>query len=505
MSDIRRLKSTLREIGWLESTRAVLHWDQETYMPGGGGEFRAKQIAYLSTLIHKKITGQKFKNLLAQFADLENGQLKPDGGSDVQRRMLEETYRDYKLAAALPPDFVGELAEHASQSAQVWQEARKRDDFSHFQPYLQKMVKLQKQKAEYLGYEDKPLDALLDLYEPGMSTEKIKSIFKPVKERLIGLAQKIRESKVKIDGSFLHKDYPQDKQYQFSLKLLEAVGYNFNHGREDKSAHPFTTGFHPTDTRLTIRFDENDLASSIGAAIHEGGHALYEQGLNPEEFGNPLGQAISFGVHESQSRLWENLVGRSKPFWEYWLPQLKNYFPEKLKGVDLEEWYRAYNKVEPSTIRVQADEVHYNLHILLRLEIEDQLINGDLPVSKLPQVWNAKMKDYIGIKPERDAQGVLQDIHWSWGQFGYFPTYSLGNFYGVQIFYAALEEIPDLYELMRGGELSPLKEWLNQNIHQKGREVKAAELIADLCGEKPSSKPFMDYIDTKYSQIYSFQ
>jgi carboxypeptidase Taq len=364
------------------------------------------------------------------------------------------------------------------------------------------MVKLQKEKAEHLGYEDKPYDALLDLFEPGMTTEKINKIFAPVKERLTNLAQKIRQSSKQVDDSVLHKDYPEDKQYELSLKLLEAMGYDFKRGREDKSAHPFTTSFHPTDTRVTIRFDENDLASSVCAAIHEGGHALYEQGLDPREFGNPLGQSISSGIHESQSRLWENLVGRSKAFWKYWLPKIKEHFPENLNEVNLEKWYKAFNKVEPSLIRVEADEVYYNLHILLRFEIEDRLINGDLDVSELPKIWDNKMKDYIGIKPENDAQGMLQDIHWSWGQFGYFPTYSLGNFYSVQIFNATLKDIPDLYEQMEHGKLLHLKKWLNQNVHQKGRSVKVEELIMDLCGEAPRSEPFTRYIEKKYSEIY---
>ncbi len=502
MANITELKNNLREIGLVDSMNRILNWDQQTYMPDGAAEFRAEQSSYMSRLFHRKLTGDTLRNNLKKFIDLETGNLKKNELSTRNQRMLQEVYRDYRHAISLPQDFVGKLAEAGSRSVQAWKKAKEADDFNLFRPHLEKMVNLEKQKAEYFGYEDKPLDALLDFYEPGMTTKKVTELFVPVKERLTTLAERIKESGKEIDDSFMCNSYPESKQRKLSREMLKTMGYDFDRGRQDVSAHPFTVGFHPTDTRFTNRFAEGCLASSISSAVHEGGHALYEQGLNPDEFGNPLGEAISYGIHESQSRLWENMVGASRPYWQYWLPKLKEYFSDDLEGMTLGEWYRAYNKVEPSLIRVDSDEVHYNLHILVRFEIEDRLINSNFEVKHLPEIWNEKMEHYIGLKPETDTQGVLQDIHWSWGQFGYFPSYSLGTFYSVQIFNQAKEEIPELMDLIARGELIRLKEWLNENVHKLGRRFKAGELIKELTGNEPSSDPFLDYLEEKYSQIY---
>lgn len=502
MSNIEDLKEELEEIGLLDSMSMVLRWDQQTYMPDEAMKFRSEQMSYMDMLIHRRKTSDGLEKKLSKFLDLETGDIQGDGLSEDEQSLLKETYRDYDHAKSLPTDFIGKFSEAGSQSVQAWKEAKEEDDFKVFLPHLKEMVELSKQKAEYIGYEDKPLDALIDVFEPGMTTERIMDLFQPLKRRLDDLTERISKSEVNIDGSPLNGNFPEDKQYEFTCDLLEGMGFDFDRGRQDDSAHPFTMGFHPSDTRVTNRFDESRIASSVGSAIHEGGHALYEQGLDPEEFGNPLGEAISFGIHESQSRLWENLVGASRSFWSFWFLKLQEYFPNELEGVTLDEWYRAYNKVEPSLVRVESDEVHYNLHILLRFEIEDRLINEGMDPEKVPELWNEKMSDYIGITPEGDAEGPLQDIHWSWGQFGYFPSYSLGNFFSVQIFNQAKRELPGLKEDFKAGKFGPLKEWLNENVHEVGCRYKAAELIERLTGKEPSSEPFLDYLEEKYSRIY---
>lgn len=502
MTNIGSLKDELRQIGFLNSTSMILRWDQQTYMPDGAAEFRSKQKSLIDQMIHRRMTGKEFEEILGGYVDLDNGEVLADDLSRRSRRALEEAYRDYDQARSLPTEFVGKMSEAGSKSVQAWHEAKEKDEFAIFLPHLEEMVEINKQKAEYLGYEDKPLDALIDYFEPGMTTERLKGIFAPVRDRLTELTDRIVASVDPVDGEFLRGDFPLDAQYDFTCEVLESMGYDFDRGRQDKSAHPFTMGLHPTDTRVTNRFDRERVAMAIGSAVHEGGHGLYEQGLDPDEFGNPLGQSISFGIHESQSRLWENMVGASREFWSFWLPRLKEYFPGQLDDVDLDEWYEAYNRVEPSLIRVESDEVHYNLHILLRFELEDALINEGAEPSRVPDLWDEKMEKYIGITPDSDARGALQDIHWSWGQFGYFPSYSLGTFYSVQIFERAKEEIPGLTELIAQGDLIPIKEWLNENVHRYGREFKAAELVEEITGEGPSAEPFLDYLEEKYSKIY---
>ncbi len=502
MSEIDPLKKKLREIGFLDSTSMTLRWDQQTYMPDGAAEFRSKQKSFIDQLIHRRLTGREFEGVLGQYVDLESGEVLDDGLSRRSRRALEETFRDYDKARSLPTEFVGKLSEAGSRSVQAWHKAKEEDDFEIFLPHLEEMVGLSKKKAEFLGYEEEPLDALIDYFEPGMTTAKLKEIFRPVRERLTDFTDRLAAADDPVDDGLLTGDFPADVQYDFTCEILESMGFDFDRGRQDETAHPFTMGMHPTDTRVTNRFDPERVVSAIGSAVHEGGHGLYEQGLDPEEFGNPLGQAVSFGIHESQSRLWENLVGSSKPFWRHWLPRLKAHFPGQLDGVELDEWYELYNRVEPSLIRVESDEVHYNLHILLRFELEDALINGGADPARVPELWDEKMEEYIGVTPESDAEGALQDIHWSWGQFGYFPSYALGNFYSVQIFEQVKAEIPDVMDLIGQGDLLPIKEWLNENIHAYGREFKAGELIRELTGEEPSAEPFLDYLEDKYSEIY---
>ena len=493
----------LRDAAHLQGVEALLGWDQETYMPSGAGPARAEQVAYITGLMHAKLVGEPLKNALEELIDLETGELRIMTLNDRETRQLKEIWRDYRREAVLPAEFVMELAKHASVSQQAWIRARKDNDFAFFEPFLAKMVALQKEKAKYLASGDTEYDSLLDQFEPDMTSAKVGELFNEIRTRLVPLIQNIQEVKHRVNGSILTKEYDVDQQWDFGISILEAIGFDSNFGRQDRSAHPFTTSTHPTDVRTTTRLSENDLKSALLSTLHEGGHALYEQGLPLEEYGNPLGQAISLGIHESQSRLWENLVGLSPTFWRYAYPKLQNRFQDKLRNTNLDAFYSAMNRVRPSMIRVEADEATYNLHIMLRFEIEKMIINDDFPVAELPQLWNDKMEEYLGVRPGNDAEGVLQDVHWSFGAFGYFPTYTLGNLYSVQFFNQAKEDIPGLVDLFGRGDFSALLTWLRENIHCRGRGRKAEELLEELTGQKLSAQPFMDYLESKYLKIYN--
>ncbi|MFH1852985.1 MAG: carboxypeptidase M32, partial [Candidatus Neomarinimicrobiota bacterium] len=356
---------------------------------------------------------------------------------------------------------------------------------------------------DYLGVKTTPYDTLLDYFEPGMTSAEVTRLFEAVKVRLVPLVRKIAESPVDTERQLLEKDYAVDRQWTFGVEVLKDMGYDFKRGRQDKSAHPFTTSFHPTDVRITTRFNKNNLASALSSTIHEGGHALYEQGLDTDWYGTPFCDAVSYGIHESQSRLWENLVGLSQPFWSHYYPKLQKLFPENLGSVSLERFYRAINTVAPTLIRVDADEATYNLHIMLRFEIERMVINDRLPIAELPRLWDNKMEEYLGIRPDSDANGVLQDVHWSFGGFGYFPTYALGNLYNAPMMNQARKEIAGLDGKIDAGNLLPLREWLRKKVHRVGRRRTAGELIVDITGEKLSAEPFMDYLETKYKAVYS--
>ncbi|MCF7826802.1 MAG: carboxypeptidase M32, partial [Candidatus Marinimicrobia bacterium] len=472
----------LLEASHLQGIEALLGWDQETYMPEGAGAARSEQLAYITTLMHSKLVGEPLKQALEELINIETGELRIMTLSDRETRQLKEIWRDYRQEALLPTEFVTTLAKHASVSQQAWVKARKDNDFAYFEPYLTKMVELQKEKANYLAVGSTPYDSLLDQFEPEMTSEKVADLFTEIRARLVPLIQKINEVKHRVNGSILTREYDVDKQWDFGIAMLEAIGFDLKNGRQDRSAHPFTTSTHPTDVRTTTRLRGNDLKSALLSTLHEGGHALYEQGLPLEEYGNPLGQAISLGIHESQSRLWENLVGLSPVFWRFAYPKLQAKFPDQLRNTDRDMFYAAINRVKPSLIRVEADEATYNLHIMLRFEIEKMLINDNFPVAELPQLWNKKMEEYLGVTPTTDSEGVLQDVHWSFGAFGYFPTYTLGNLYSVQFFNQAKKDIPYLDDSYIRGDFSALLGWLRKNIHSVGRGRKAEELVLELTG-----------------------
>lgn len=495
---LTQLKARLAQIIRLGQAASILDWDQQTYMPSGAAQARAEQTATLSQFIHQLVVSEETGKLLAQ-AETDTQGRDPD---DDDVRMLAVARRDYDRATKLPTELVTEIARHQTLSQEVWLRARQTSDFALFAPYLQKMLDLYRQKAEYLGYTAHIYDALLDDYEPGARQADVAAMFTDMKPHLVRLTHEIAASKHPVDDSPIHGNFPADKQKELTLSVVRALGFDMARGRQDEAAHPFCSNASRDDVRLTTRFDPEYLGQALYASMHEAGHGMYEQGSAPEYEGTVLAGGTSLGVHESQSRLWENLVGRSRAFSHFLFPHLQSFFPDALGGVDVEAYYRAINKVVPSLIRVEADEVTYNLHILLRFELECELLTGSLTVSELPAAWNDRMKTYLGITPPDDAHGVLQDIHWSCGLLGYFPTYSIGNLLSAQIWNAVRQALPDLDGQIARGEFAPLLGWLQTRIYRHGHKYLPRELIMKATGEAPTSRYYVDYLTGKYTDIY---
>jgi carboxypeptidase Taq len=499
------LAGRLLEVQRINSAAAVLSWDQETYMPAGGGAARAEQIAALQGIAHEKLISPETERMLGAWLDLDTGvPLERDGElwDESSRALLREVWRDYSRAKKLPSTFVIRLSRECSLAQQAWAEAKARSDYKAFLPHLSIILTLKREEAQYQGFETSPYNALLDAYEPGSTIAALTPLFGQLKARLVPLLKRIQDSPTQIDDGFLYHAYDQARQVEFGRLVLIAMGYDFEKGRLDLSAHPFTTSFHPTDVRVTTRVHENDLPSCLFSCIHEGGHGLYDQGLDPMHYGTPLGESVSLGIHESQSRMWENCVGRSRAFWQFFYPILQATFHHQLRGVNVEQFYTVINRVKTSLIRVEADELTYNLHIMLRFEIEQDLIEGKTTPDELPEIWNAKMKDYLGITPSNDGEGVLQDVHWSMGGFGYFPTYTLGNLYAVQFYDQAKLEIPHIEDEIAAGQLMVLQRWLGQKIHRWGRTFTPDQLSQRVTGVSLSPEPFLRYIERKYGELY---
>jgi carboxypeptidase Taq len=505
LNTVEALTTRLLEIQRINSAASLLSWDQETYMPAGGGKARAEQISTLQGIAHQKFVSTEVDRLLTTWVDPETGELLDSPGEtwdEPSRSLLREVWRDYRRAKKLPSEFVIKLSRECSLAQQVWVEAKENQAFSQFLPNLRTVLSLKREEADYLGYEDSPYNALLDMYEPGSTIVALRPLFAQVKARLVPLLKKIQQSSVQIDDSMLFHTFDQARQLEFGRMVLTAMGYDFERGRLDLSAHPFTTSFHPTDVRVTTRVHEHDLQSCLFSCIHEGGHGLYDQGLDPRYFGTPLGESVSLGIHESQSRMWENCVGRSRHFWRFFYPMLQHTFHHQLRTLDVEQFYAAINRVKPSLIRVEADELTYNLHIMLRFEIEQDLIEGRAQPEDLLGIWNQKMEEYLGIVPSNDAEGVLQDVHWSFGAFGYFPTYTLGNLYSVQFYEQAKLEIPHLEDEIAAGQLMVLRGWLGQKIHRWGRMFTPDHLSRRVTGKSLDPEPFLTYVERKYGELY---
>lgn len=492
-----RLRTLLFRVKDLSSAAEILSWDQETYMPDGAAQARAHQITTLRTLAHEYFTADEVGTLLDALAD-DVASLDPLSN---EASLVRITKRDYEQALRLPTSLVTAFAEAVAHAKVAWRAARETDDFSAFAPHLERIVELNIEKAEALGYDDRLYDALLDQFEPGMQTAAVESVFDDLRARLTNIVHTIAEQPAPEDA-FLHLPYDQQKQWDFGMAVLRDFGYDFNRGRQDLSAHPFTTSFSISDVRLTTRINETFLPSGLFGTMHECGHGLYEQGIDPALDRTPLADGTSLGMHESQSRLWENLIGRSRAFWEHYYPLLKSTFPDQLGDVPLDAFYRAINRVEPSLIRVEADEVTYNLHIMLRFELENAMLEQRVTVDELPELWNAKMEEYFGIRPDSDANGVLQDIHWSLGTIGYFPTYALGNLMSVQIFNVAQDALPHFEAQICSGKFRPLRAWLQENIHQHGRKLQAPDLLKRVTGESLAAEPWLAYIRAKYGALY---
>ena len=494
---LETLKAKLKDVHNLHNAASVLGWDQQVYMPPGGAQARAEQLATLSKIAHEMFTTAEVGQLLSDVAEADF-----DYESD-EASLVRVAQRDYDKACKLPPDLVEEMSRTFSLGQQVWTQARADKDFTQFEDILTKIVDLNIQKAEAYGYQDCIYDALLDEYEPGMKTAEVNAVFNELKTELVPLVQAISERVEAVDDTFLRQEYDQTAQWDFGMIPLKAIGYDLERGRQDKSVHPFTTSFSSNDVRITTRVHKDLFPSALFSTLHEGGHALYEQNSAPELDGTFLAGGTSLGVHESQSRLWENVLGRSREFWQFYYPRLQEFFPSQLGGVSEAAFYRAINRVTPSLIRVEADEVTYNLHIFLRFELEQELVEKRLKVSDLPDAWNARLEEYLGLTPPDDALGVLQDIHWSGGGIGYFPTYTLGNVLSLQFYRQTLQDIPDLPEQFARGEFGTLLDWFKDNIHRHGRKYTANELVERVTGAKGiEAGPYLDYIKQKFSEIY---
>jgi carboxypeptidase Taq len=468
-------------------------------MPPAGGEYRAEQMSFLAGLIHQRQTAPEVGDWLAELADSPLA-ADPHGDSGADITQLQ---RDYNRKTRLPQSLVEELAKLSVLGQQVWAESRRTNDFVRFRPLLARMIELKRQEAAAIGCKDVPYDALLDEYEPGESTANIARVLAGLREQLVPLVAAIGASRQRPNLGVLQGRFPVERQEAFGRGAAEAIGFDFSAGRLDVTDHPFCSDAGPRDIRLTTRYDEHCLPGALFSTLHEAGHGLYEQGLPHDRFGLPTGQATSLGIHESQSRMWENLVGRSHAFWRHFYPPAQAAFPDELSATMLDDFYFAINDVRPSLIRTESDEVTYNLHILIRFELEQALLADNVRVGELPAAWNEKYRQYLGIEPPNDADGVLQDVHWSGGAFGYFPTYSLGNLYAAQFFEQAERDLGDLGAMFARGEFRPLLDWLRSNIHAHGRRYSSAELVQRVTGRALSHEALLRHLRGKFGPLYN--
>ena len=494
MNHYSELIERYREKCLLDSAAGVLGWDERTTMPPKGSTFRADQMALLAKLSHEKLTQPRIGELLDA---LGSAPLDADAAVNIR-----EIGRAYRRAVKMPARLVEEIARVTTRAQNVWQEARAKNDFPAFAPWLEKIVALKREEAQAVGYVESPYDALLDEYEPGATAKEITRVFAELRAELVPLVAEVTAAVKKPRRDLLTREFPVDRQHMFGQSAAAALGFDFAAGRLDVTTHPFCSGIGPGDCRLTTRYAVREFNQGFFGILHEAGHGIYEQGLLGEQFGTPLGQAVSLGIHESQSRLWENQVGRGRPFWEHFFPRAQQMFPGTLDDVSLDDWVFALNHVERSFIRVEADEATYNLHIILRFELEQALMTGDLPARDVAGVWKEAFRKSFDITPPDDAHGCLQDIHWSMGGLGYFPTYTLGNLFAAQFMAAARVDLPGLDDDFRRGSFVRLKHWLNTNIHQHGQRHRPAVLCERITGKPLSHRPLLQYLRAKYGDLY---
>ena len=498
---LQELKAILAEVTDLTRAALLLEWDQETYMPPGGVQSRAEQISTLLRLSHVRFTSDNVGRLLTELED----ELAGHSFDSDEASLVRVTRRDYDQSVKLPPDLVAEIASAGSTARPVWEKARKEENFSLFAPYLEKNVELNRRIADAIGFEDRPYDALIDRNEPGMTTAQLEAIFAELKKAIVPLVADIARHADAVDDKVLYRGFDPDLQLTYALEVVKRLGYDMERGRQDISTHPFESSFGPGDVRITTRVSRDFFNECFFGLLHEAGHAMYNQGIAREIDRTPLWDGASPGVHESQSRLWENLVGRGLPFWHHFYPSLSAVFPEPLKGIDAEAFYRAVNRAYPSFIRVEADEVTYNMHILIRFELENELLEGMLKVKDLPEAWNARFKSYLGLNVPNDREGALQDIHWSYVSFGIFPGYTIGNLVGAQLMEKVRADIRDLDAQIAKGQFSALLGWLRRNVHQHGRKFTPNELLERATGRPLTAAPWIAYVQEKYGALYGLQ
>lgn len=494
MERLRTIKSYGEAVG-------LLLWDLRTGAPKKGVAQRSKTVGLLHTEAHKLTVSDEMGEMLEALAQ-------PDvfaGLSEIEQRAVETMKLQYDRSRKIPTDQFQAYVTLTAEAESVWEEAKRNADFKAFQPYLEKIVDYNRKFAELWGYEDHPYNALLEDYEPGLTVRQLDEWFGQVKKQLVPLVAQVKDSGIKPDTSFLNQPFDKEKQLAFNRYIVQELGYDFNAGRIDETEHPFAIGLNPGDVRITTRFKPDELTFALFSTIHECGHALYEQNIAEEIAGTTLAQGASYGIHESQSRFWEIFIGMSRPFWNRYLPELQKHFPGQLDDVTVDQFYRAINKSEPSLIRIEADELTYNLHIMIRYEIEKQLIAGQIEVKDLPEIWNAKYEEYLGLRPQHDGEGVLQDVHWSGGSFGYFPSYSLGNMYAAQITAAIRRDLPNLDELVEQGEFAPIKDWLTERIYRHGAVMKPERFIVQVTGEELNVQYLLDHLKTKFGELYELE
>ena len=485
-----------KSVTTLGSIEGLLHWDLQTMMPPKGGAIRSEQMAIISGLAHQKLTSDKMRDLIGELNTTENTL------SDEERANLREIDRDFTKATKLPQELVEALTRQQSKAHNIWEGAREANDYSKFAPDLEKLVELSKQKAECLGYEDTPLDALIDEFEPDATVKSLTAMFDEAKVTTIPLLKKVLASPVKANFDFQKQTFTQEKQKAFGEELITKIGFDRQASRLDSAVHPFCSG-ERGDVRITTRYNEHAPQQAIFGIIHETGHGLYEQGVREDTLGTPLSQPLSYGLHESQSRMWENMIGRSLPFWTQFYPMLMKYFGKELSGVSVEDWVLAINHVEQSLVRVEADELTYDLHIILRFEVERDLFSGAISVSDLPSVWNRKFEDYLGLTPPNDGkEGVMQDVHWAMGAFGYFPSYSVGNIAAAQFWAKMKSDMPDMAKQIASGNFKDILNWLIKNVHEQGRRYSRDDLMKQATGKALGVKDYADYLTEKYGELY---
>jgi carboxypeptidase Taq len=496
------LHALSREIQTLKGIGSILQWDQEINLPSNAIKIRAEQIALLNVMVHKKQTSKEYRNNLKKLIHLETGKILAKTLNNEKKAAIREWYRTYTKLTCLPSSLVEKYALLTSEAQHAWIKARRHNNFFEFAPYLERIVTMCREKAEIIKYKKHPYDVLLDEHEPDWTTQQVELLFSVMKPAMLNFLRRII-AKPKINNNYLYGSFSKNKQLDFSHLVLKKIGYDFESGRLDLSVHPFTTSFHPTDVRLTTAIHPKSLMSSISATIHEGGHGLYELGLQEKLFGSPLCEAVSSGIHESQSRLWETQLGQSVQFWQHFYPLLKKTFPRTLGKISLKQFYMAINRIEPGPIRIEADEITYNLHVILRFEIEKALIEGTLAVKDIPETWNNKMKQYLNVTVKSDTEGCLQDIHWAIGAFGYFPTYVLGNLYAAQLFAAIKKQYPNWEKDIVQGNFLFIKQWLYKNIYRYGKQYTSSMLIKKITGSRLEANYFIEYLNEKYQKIFN--